>query len=463
MTVTVLTSLGHGASGDAGVGCLLKDNCPAPPPAEDCAAGSVKVVQGGNLQIGIANAPLAASLALSLSCKGALTGKDFQPNSAQIKWAVTSGGGTVNGLTIYEPSDSVAPGRLPSTSTYLRDGNTSAEWSLGSTVGTQSLTATVNEQNVSFTASALPPNPGGSCTELINTSGTNFVDDRRISGTQTWTLSGSPYRGKKVEFTGARLTIEPGVQVCLQSLVMTSGTLRAEGLATKPVLMTGPEPVGLDVSLSGGQPSGSNLDDDLIQHVRITGLSGLRTSSFGLRIEDSTLTALTSTPNGAFCRSVSLGQSPSLPGQSTTRVQRSTFEGLGGSSTDCSAVSLTSAYVPSAQTGNLPAFSGRVLRSRGIGLQLTPLSGPWTLNQCEITGSGSHGVLAATEGLTASNCSFFGNLGNAIENPKPAAYTVNAKGNWWGDPSGPNGAFGNRVSAGVDASLPQATPPLLGY
>jgi hypothetical protein len=62
--------------------------------------------------------------------------------------------------------------------------------------------------------------------------------------------------------------------------------------------------------------------------------------------------------------------------------------------------------------------------------------------------SRSHAVLAAL-----ADCNLERNAGFAINNLAP--FTVDARGNWWGDPAGP---AGDGVSGNVDTGNPLPAP-----
>jgi hypothetical protein len=95
----------------------------------------------------------------------------------------------------------------------------------------------------------------------------------------------------------------------------------------------------------------------------------------------------------------------------------------------------------------------------------------WSLQSCDITQNGGDGVvfentaaiLGTNPGATVVGCSITNNTGLGLNNKRAASYTVNARGNWWGDAAGPAGPKGDGVSPGVDIAAPLAAPPALGY
>lgn len=431
LAVTVLTSLGHGAGGIPFV------NYPDP---DTCVAGTVRAAQGGDLQTGYPGAPLARPLTLSLTCRGSTTGNTIAvAYGSGPQWSIGSGGGTLDG-----ESQTVV-----STDGY---GLAQVHWSLGDSVGNQVVVATVAGQTYTFSAMAVPPTAGGTCTELVATTGTNFELERHIIGTETWTLAGSPYRGKTVEFSGTTLRIEPGVQVCLERLFVMNGELIARGTAQAPIRFSKSTPAGLSVQVDSGFPAQVSE----FVHVAGDGLSQLDLGQAVL-IEDSVFVA----GGDARCRGVSLANHAITPSTHPIIVRRTTFDGFGSAEPSCR----DSVLLFSTNTaGGVPSvFSARVIRSNGVAVRVHPFAGAWALEQCELTGSSSHGLVVDANVVTVTGCAISSNGGNGIHNPNPASYTVNARGNWWGDAAGPLGAAGDGVSAGVDAAQPLATPPVLGY
>ncbi len=431
LVVTVLTSLGHGASGNP-----FADY----PPQNTCVAGSFRATPGGDLQTGYPGAPLGRPLTLRVTCRGSITGTEMSADYAtQATWSA-SGGGQVNGET-----QTVSPA--------ADGGIAQVHWSLGTGVGTQGVVATVEGRTYSFSATALPPTAGGGCTELVATTGTNFEPERRLVGSETWTLAGSPYRGKDVKVSGATLQIEAGVQVCLESLIVDVGQLVARGTPAAPVRLSRTTPAGLYLRLNGFNTAAAM---ELV-HVQGDGISQLILGQTAV-IEDS---AFVAAPE-ARCRVVQLSHAGQPSTALPTQVRRTTFDGFGGGDPSCGDEAVLLATT-NTRAGAPSVFSARVIRSTGVAVRVHPYADPWTLPQCELTGNGSHGLVADANAVTVSGCNISNNGGNGVHNPNPATYTVNARGNWWGDAAGPLGAAGDGISPGVDAAQPLAAPPVLGY
>jgi hypothetical protein len=431
LAVTVLTSLGHGAGGNPFV------HYPDP---DTCVAGTLRAVQGGDLQTGYPGTPLARPLTLSLTCRGSTTGNTIAAAfNSEPRWSIASGGGTLDGKT-----------QTATQADY--DGLTQVHWSLGDSVGNQSVLVTLVGQSFTFSAMAVPPSASGTCTDLVATTGTNFEPERQILGSETWTLAGSPYRGKSVEFQGSTLRIEPGVQVCLERLFVRGGQLIARGTAQAPIRFSKAASGGLSMQLGAAN---STPPSELVHTV------GDGISEFGVGqpalVEDSVFVAAPE----ARCRRVHLAIDTIMPATDPIIVRRTSFDGFGSTDPYCTEAVLL--Y----RTNNAPlvpsVFSARVTRSTGTAVRVHQLAGPWALQQCELTGSSSHGLVLDANSATVSGCSIQDNGGNGVHNTNPAIYTVNARGNWWGDATGPLGAAGDGVSAGVDAAQPLAAKPVLGY
>ena len=90
-----------------------------------------------------------------------------------------------------------------------------------------------------------------------------------------------------------------------------------------------------------------------------------------------------------------------------------------------------------------------------------------SIQNCEVANGGNAGIHVLSQfpqtNVTISGCNIFNNAGQGVQNGGSGNATVNAQGNWWGDPAGPNGPNGDGVSAAVDASNPLGAAVVLGY
>ena len=101
----------------------------------------------------------------------------------------------------------------------------------------------------------------------------------------------------------------------------------------------------------------------------------------------------------------------------------------------------------------------QVTASGGVGMQVTRRYAQVTIRECAVSGSGDDGIRVTfrTIGTVPINeCNLVGNAGVGIANG--GTDTVDARGNWWGDPAGPGGPQGDGVSGPVDTSEPRSTP-----
>ena len=79
------------------------------------------------------------------------------------------------------------------------------------------------------------------------------------------------------------------------------------------------------------------------------------------------------------------------------------------------------------------------------------------IRRCVVATSRSDGIhVVEGAGVVVSSCDLTGNGGAGVANE--GMETVMARGNWWGDPSGPLGAEGDGVQGAVDHSEPRSVP-----
>jgi hypothetical protein len=443
--VSLLTGLGHGLGSPEDLARNILD-----PEEPGCAEGTLEVKLVGNAQTGITGAPLGQALVLETGCLSRRDRNPTHPQGQPLQWEVTSGGGTIHGATVWNAT--------------VQSWQEQVHWQLGPTVGTQTAVARLDGKAYAFQATGLPPVPGGTCTGLVDTTGINFGEHRAIKGPETWTRAGSPYRGGTVQVDrGGTLTIEPGVQVCLQSLALFDAPLQALGTAAAPVRLGGRGTTADGLNLAFGSFWGEPRPQSRLQHVQGQGLSLMYASNHALLIEDSVFTAAATAPVAGGCNQVVFATT--LGGYGPQVIRRTVFDGFGTPGVGCldSAVRLIDEVAP---TGGPSVFAARVTGAPRIGVYYArgnPAGGSWVLEQCEVSGSGFHGVVLETNPVHISGCSFHDNTGLAVQNLVGPGATVDARGNWWGSAAGPAALGGDGVSAGVDASGHLAAPPALGY
>jgi hypothetical protein len=442
------------------LGLLSNLGSSPPPPPPECAAGSERYEAQGDMQTGAASAPLGGGLRVKFSCSIANPPQYSVPEQ-QVRWAVTSGGGVINGKT----ADTVSTDQF---------GTSEVHWSLGALQGVQTLTATVAGKTFAFKANATLPNVGGDCTAGP---ATTFEDSRVIDGAERWTLAGSPYRAMQIAVKeGATLTIDAGVTVCLQGQVSfgIGAKLIAEGKLGQEIRLTVPDLARNGWSLFLGFDAQANAPGSVLRYVLADNLAGLSVYHTSVQIEDSRFVINPAWRALNECATVTFSSVDNLSATAPSVVRRTLFDGYGGGATspaNCDAGVRFDNKVASVAGPSI--FEARVRNAPGDGVKVISMNGTpaWLLQNCDITQNGRDGIVfdgstsnpSNNPGATVAGCSITNNIGLGVNNKRSAAYTVNARGNWWGDAAGPGGPTGDGVSAGVEASAPLTAPPALGY
>jgi hypothetical protein len=431
---------------------------PATFPATECIVGSEKFTIEGDAQTGAAGAPLGSRLRLKFNCTDTA---NSAPNTYSLpeqraQWAVAPGNGTINGKS-----------GLATTTNSV--GYSDVLWALGPTPGPQTLAVTANGQTFRFSAKAVAPTAGGTC---AGGGGTDFQFDRLVEGDEVWTLAGSPYRATNVTVSGpATLTIEPAVVVCNARLSVQKGArLFAEGQAGKEITFKVSDKAtrSTSLSLSGGLGSPAGLGS-VLRFVVFEDMAGLSSSDDPIRIADSRFGASASSKAQGASPGIRFSNSGLTPGLVASSVKRSVFDGFGGTGTlpSCDAAVLFEAVtVP---TNGASTFEARVINAARDGLRVNSVNGapPWALQNCDVGQSGGAGIAFSGDGnnpgATVTGCTLAGNKGPGINNKRGSTYSVNARGNWWGDAAGPGGPAGGGLSAGVDSAGALPAAPAFGY
>ena len=146
------------------------------------------------------------------------------------------------------------------------------------------------------------------------------------------------------------------------------------------------------------------------------------------------------------------------PGSATLEmdsiVASDTYFDLAGGTSSIRTAALTNSQIrirqPGVELEDLAmAFPGDVLPGAGTSA-LHVESGSVALAGCDIRGAPADAVLvsaAADEDTSITGCNLVDNAGFGVNNL--SAFTVDAAGNWWGDPAGPDGPDGDGVSGDV--------------
>lgn len=407
--------------------------------AQGCVAGTERLdIASGDGQTGAPGEVLAQRPTVRLSCENFDTrGNTLMLSGADIDWYDHSG-----------PANLV-DGEAKVTRQSTADGTSMIVWTLGQAHGTtlriearhQSLTATFSATTPSTTTTALHCNdPGGTYHGAV----------LNLSSASAWSAAGSPHRGGTVNLNSGSLSIEAGAVICVENIAAGAGNLgwvSAVGTAKTPVRFIG-------TALRAGGELAHVIGDNM-PAVGATDhpLFALTDSSFGWsRARDP-----------AMCAQVVLG---GYEGGSAATLRRVSIEKYG--SADCAALAL---FHPESvwDYGPVP-IEVRVQSSIGDGVAVTQSRNPAELagfTNCEVSASGRHGIVVAdlatgkAPKVEVSGCNLFGNDGNAIENLSIAS--VQAVGNWWGDPAGPQGPKGDGTSGAVDASGALTGARVLGY
>jgi hypothetical protein len=415
-----------------------------PPPTDPCAGGTVSFsVVSGDSQVGTVGTALANRVVAQLNCTPT-SGSSFALTQASVTWSVVTGGGSIAG----------------DGSTGLT-GQAGASWTLGTTVGTQTARVAYGTTTLTFTATGQPV----PAVDVCEASGGTTLPDTMITTPTTWDLAHSPYRVTYLEVRDAGvLTIEAGVTVCAhQVTIRDTGRLVVNGTSGSPVTFTPSNRatmgsqgmVFLATTFSPSAPSE-------LHHVRVENALAVAVSDdYPVTITGSWFGKTTGYGGCSefAVTSTSLRGTPAFP----TTISSTVFDGMGcaGSSP---AVAI---HVVEPSLSGPMQLGARVIHSAEDGIAIgtaSPATPSVLIHDCEVTGSGRHGIYVGTGGepeATITGCNLFDNVGNGVQNDATTA--VVATGNWWGSPAGPAGAGGDGVGGNVDAGGPLGAPVVLSY
>jgi len=366
----------------------------------------------GDGQSGEVSLPLPDTLVVrATTCDPSnLQGPQLPEPGVSIVWLVTGGGGTVNGVALDTVSTDA-------------NGLARAAWVLGPTEGAQTVSATALRSApdvASFTATATAPALGCPVGSTVHAGGFFTIDE-------TWGPGGHVLNGQISFGGGATLTLAAGAHVCLEGIGIEfteQSHLAVQGTAGNPVTIE-------SGSLTFGVNISALTTPSTISNARLESATISVSGGFHPVVVESTLVR-----DGE----VVLGAPGSGFSHSTIVRGRLTVHGLNGGPI------VVEATVRDAST------EGIFINGSGV-----------TLIRCEVTGCATDGVLSAGDATTISvtSSNFSGNSGVGVRNGDLGS--LNATGNWWGDPGGPNGPNGDGVAGNVDVSGALAAPAILGY
>jgi len=424
-TATAVMATACGGGGNSSPG-----NNPSPAPQATpagCVSGSETLtIVSGNGQTAPPGSLLPEPATLRLICESfANRGTTIPVAGATVQWQTNSG---------------LVDGTSSTTKQTDSSGTSSVAWTLASNFGAQDiqafhLTPWGHQRNVAFTA--VTATTTTTATTCQDAGGTDHGALTVTAVDVAWTAAGSPHRGGTIRLdNNARLSIEAGAVICLAEI---AGPVTAEGSAQAPVRLFGTS-----------MPISPRLSHVLVENAMKVG----SVTSPAQYITESTL-RWTSARDPLACAQVA-----------ASVLERVRISGYG--SQDCAALHLVATeagwYDPYA------TVSARIVDSVGDGVLVAgSVGGGFSFTNCEVSSSGRHGIVVPVPAsapifpfsVSATGCNLFGNRGDAIHNP--SSITVNASGNWWGDPAGPLGANGDGTSGSVDASNPRSTLLSLGW
>lgn len=403
----------------------------------------------------------------SVTCFGA------QVAGIAVDWTVTAGGGTVDG-------------QKSKRSTTDANGYTTVAWTYGSP-GTQTVEAQLTEpalyRSSILTYTVLPL--GANACAIGG--GTPLGESRTVTADETWPRAGSPYytqctagtcSGQLAVTGNAVLTLEPGVTVCVNQVLVAGGArLVATGTSTDPVTFgvrdRSEHWKGLEFqqTVATTHPMRS-----VLHHVTVENADLLRVAAHPVEIEDTIVRRVAPGNRLERCTMFEIRQH-ALPSVAPSSIRRTVIDNLGQGQTpwDYGDGSCPAVRVNIMQDTPPLTMSARILNSRSIGAEIVMQAIASDVHQtlltnCEISGSESSGV--AVYGSIVSmprveSCNVFGNAGNGVDvehHIGPSGpIRLPAQRNWWGDPAGPHGPRGDGTDSFVDASQPLSQPIQLDY
>ena len=388
-----------------------------------------------------------------------------------IDWTVDGGGSIGGQVSVRTLTDN--------------EGIATVTWVFGSGTGRQTIEAeyrgSATPRRVAISHTVLPVGPN----LCAAAGGTNLGAGRTISSDETWTKAASPHFTScptvaacdaPVRVTnGATLMIEPGATVCVDSIrTEAASRIVALGTPSEKVFFGVRDRANHWKGLELQAPAGGSalMGPSILTHAVIENASDVKALGHPIIVEDTLMRRVVPAARAEHCATFSI-QPHSVNGVAPSRVLRTVIDGLGGFLVTHPVV-LTPCPALRVETfENQPlTLSVRIINSRWVGMQFgvdfgATMSGQVLLSNCEISGSAATGLSAFISGSATarvSSCNIVGNLAEgAFVLAHPTLAPLDARGNWWGDPAGPQGPKGNDVSGHIDASNPLTAPVVLNY
>lgn len=390
-----------------------------------------------------------------------------------VDWGVTAGRGTLDdeaGLRTFTDAS----------------GHTTVAWKYGRP-GTQTIEAQLTEPALqrfgTLTYTVLPVGANACAAG----GGTHLGESRTVSADETWTRAGSPYytqcaasicTGQLAVSGNAVLTLEPGVAVCVNQVLVAGGArLAATGTSADPVTFgvrdRGEHWKGLEFQRTD-EPTLPRRS--VLRHVAVENADSVRVSAHPIDIEDTLVRRVAPGNRLERCTSFEIRQH-TVASIAPSSISRTVIDNLGQGPTpwEYGDASCPAVRINLMQDSPPLTMSARIVNSRSIGAEIVVHSNASNVHQtlltnCEISGSESSGL--AVYGDIRSmprieSCNVFGNAGYGVDTEHHSGPSgpirLPAQRNWWGDPAGPQGPMGDGSGSYVDASLHLSEPVSLEY
>jgi hypothetical protein len=284
---------------------------------------------------------------------------------------------------------------------------------------------------------AIAPTPAGQDSLLGNSKDTLYVTGGTAHAPVT-VRADVPWRMASPAIdSGSVMTVQPGSHLAFDGGGLTfarGGRLDARGTAAAPIVFT---PSITSVPWGGlffgdplePDPINVAVDTSYLSNARLELVSSVNGGAIVGGGAHHTLLL-----DSLRIRRTAVGAAVALHGYGS-RLSHSVIDTTGSPTSTAPALLLADSTA---------AYGVVVRRSGGDGVEM---SGNASFTSSTVNGSLGNGVSVFGANAVLSNDNFFANGGVGVFSHGSA---VNAEGNWWGDPAGPNGPSGDGVSGFVD-------------